>query len=680
MPPQARQGIVIRAMSSSTKPNMSPEQSARVARPASLAWAGPHHLVAASSLLVLCWAVVALALAVVGLLHWWLVVPITLVAFLSTRRWIPSGRGGWSPWFLAAVVISAAAGAVALAHPAEHIYTGRDSATYLATAGWLAEDGGLPVDVRDGPLGEFDQLEFDVPGFYDEPLGGTLRPQFMHAFPAMMGTLIDVGGVEAGVALNAFVGSLMLLLVYVLALRFVRPVLALVATASIGLSLVFLYYTRTSFSEPLMAVMVLGGIWLLPVAEERRDLRLGVIAGLLLGGATVIRLDGIVLLLPVTAYLLFRMRSGDESFTVVRGARLAMMGAAFVAIAESLYISPEYILGRRGQVLAVLLALALVFVVNEVIVRSGANLLWFATRHRRGLYWAVTSLLAVALLFGWLARPLISESTGPSYGIEVLQEREGLEIAPERNYAEMSVVWINWYMGPFFIVLGFAGAAVLAHQAAFGGRSGLWLFVSVLGVFATLYLWRPSINPDQIWAMRRYLPVVIPLGSISAVFAIEWAARHLRNRARTGLAMAVAVVGSLGLLVPPMVTSAPVWEFSGLTADFAAMCSDLSPDARILIIDGQSGSLGHRMSQSFRSYCGLEAAWIDRELEGEELGTIAASVDRRGGTLVTVRPAEPGDGTNLDEQYQFLEVTLSRPPGGFQVAHSPVSVETVPVG
>lgn len=652
--------------------------AASVAPSGDAPWSRPHHLVASTALLVLCWAMVGLTLALLGLLHWWLVIPLTLAAFFWSRRWIPTGEGRWNRWWLVAIVFSVAVGAVGLAHPGEHIYTGRDSGTYLATAGWLAQDGGLPVHVRDGAFGEFEELQYAVPGFYDGWSAGTLRPQFMHAFPAMMATLIDIGGVGAGVALNSVISSLLLLLVHVLALRFVRPSLAFVASATVGLSLVFLYYARTPFSEPLMAVMVVAGVWLLMVAEERLDLELGVIAGLLLGAATIVRLDGIVLLLPATAYMLFRMRSAGETATVLRKARVAMIFMAFVGIAESLYVSPAYILGRRGQVLAVLLVLALIFIVNEVLTRSGGSLLERVKGHRRRLYWAVTSLLAAALLFGWLVRPVVSESTGPSYGIEVMQEREGLEIQPERNYAEMSIVWIDWYMGPLFIVLGFLGVAALAHQAISGKRSSSdWLFVSVFTVFAVLYLWRPSINPDQIWAMRRYLPVVIPFGAISAAFAIQAGADYAKRRVGSGVATVAAVVASLGLMIPAVATSAPVWdiaEFSGLTADFEAMCSSVGSDARVLIIDEDTGSLGHRIAQSFRSYCGLEAAWVDSEPDADSLSAISAAVASRGGILVTVRPAAPGRGNHLDEGYEFLEVTLSRPPGGVQVSHSPVTV------
>ena len=67
-----------------------------------------------------------------------------------------------------------------------------------------------------------------------------------------------------------------------------------------------------------------------------------------------------------------------------------------------------------------------------------------------------------------------------------------------------------------------------------------------------LYITRPSIAPDHLWAMRRYLPTVMPAMTIAAAAAASWLAvaigsRQPRLRAPfVGVAVAALLVGFAG--------------------------------------------------------------------------------------------------------------------------------------
>ena len=37
-----------------------------------------------------------------------------------------------------------------------------------------------------------------------------------------------------------------------------------------------------------------------------------------------------------------------------------------------------------------------------------------------------------------------------------------------------------------------------------------------------IYLWRPSITPDHIWVMRRFVPLVLPAFLAMAGLAVAW--------------------------------------------------------------------------------------------------------------------------------------------------------------
>ena len=273
------------------------------------------------------------------------------------------------------------------------------------------------------------------------------------------------------------------------------------------------------------------------------------------------------------------------------------------------------------------------------------------------------TLFGLLLAYAWLVRPVAVEVEGGGYGLEVLQQREGLEIDGTRGYAEMSVVWLEWYQGAAFVVLGFAGAVLLAAEDldGSGGRPG-WLIVAVLAAFAVLYFWRPSINPDQIWAMRRFLTVVMPLGALAAAVAVDRATETVGRKIRTPLSSnATAGVLVLALLVPPVVASGPVWdvaEYKGLGSQFDELCDAVGSDGYVLVVGWDEGV---RWTQSLRSYCGAPAAWIEH-IDDQLLSEIRTDVEDAGGRFVLMSREGPGRAM-LDGPFNRLDISLSQRPG-----------------
>jgi len=53
-----------------------------------------------------------------------------------------------------------------------------------------------------------------------------------------------------------------------------------------------------------------------------------------------------------------------------------------------------------------------------------------------------------------------------SHVVAGLQLRQGLPVDGGRTYAEHSVVWMSWWVGPFALAIALVAAAVLAHRAA----------------------------------------------------------------------------------------------------------------------------------------------------------------------------------------------------------------------
>ncbi len=156
-------------------------------------------------------------------------------------------------------------------------------------------------------------------------------------------------------------------------------------------------------------------------------------------------------------------------------------------------------------------------------------------------------------MFAWLFRPSTGEARAAfPYALEEIQRREGLPIDATRTYAEFSMEWLSWYVGVPILLLGCLGVAAAVFRAL--GRDMSWSVRTAclsLLVPAAVYIYRPSINPDHIWAMRRFLPIVIPGFLISAMVVAGW----LTSRFRFGPAPLVPLMAATLLTFQPISTA-----------------------------------------------------------------------------------------------------------------------------
>ena len=100
-----------------------------------------------------------------------------------------------------------------------------------------------------------------------------------------------------------------------------------------------------------------------------------------------------------------------------------------------------------------------------------------------------------------------------------LQRIDKVPIDATRRYYENSLVWHSWYLGPLTLAAGIIGIALLTREVLRGRRGPKGLVVTAFVPVTAVYLANPSIFPDQIWVMRRFLPFVIP-GFILFAFVV----------------------------------------------------------------------------------------------------------------------------------------------------------------
>ena len=150
----------------------------------------------------------------------------------------------------------------------------------------------------------------------------------------------------------------------------------------------------------------------------------------------------------------------------------------------------------------------------------------------------------------------------PNSLVGFLQQAEGVVVDSARRYYEHSMEWLSWYLGPVTLALGVIGVAIAVWWVirGHGRRSGLALALGAFLAPTVLYLWRARAVPDQMWVMRRFLPVTIPGVALAcfAVLAMMW-------RTRDVILRVVAVLVGVAAVVAPAVALQPVWRTSTQT-------------------------------------------------------------------------------------------------------------------
>ena len=180
----------------------------------------------------------------------------------------------------------------------------------------------------------------------------------------------------------------------------------------------------------------------------------------------------------------------------------------------------------------------------------------------------------------------------------------------------MTVTWLGWYLGPVTVVLAVIGTALLVRQSIVRGRPEILVLLATLGVPALLYLIRPAITPDHVWAMRRFLPAVIPAALLMAGWLLPRVHRAaVRRWERVGVAVLVA-----GVLLAPLATWGSLittTEYGGRADQVATICAAVEGKRVVVVRNG-----GPPWLPTLRIMCDADVVEIGPGTTAEELAAI----------------------------------------------------------
>ncbi|HEV7962448.1 MAG TPA: hypothetical protein VGP57_07920 [Actinoplanes sp.] len=582
------------------------------------------RLTVAPALLLVSWLAVGLPLLMAGVFTPGLAIPLfvpvaALVLTFGLRAVRPpkTPAGQWGSWWTVAGVLAIAAAfcALQLLMYSEQIVVRRDPASYFNFATWLAGHGSLPIPSAARAFGGADPaLSFGSPAFYQR--GGVLVPQFMAGTPMILAPVGRLAGPYAMLAVMPVIGALAVLSFGGLTARLVGPRWAPVGALALALTWPMIMISRSIYSETAALVLMLGGL-ALTLDAVRADRRLpALFGGLALGLTILVRIDGLRDVLPVVAFagllVALRRRTGPPLL-------IGLVAGGGAGLLEAYVKSRPYLDYERASFVPLLYIAAAVVVVTAVasvlVRRRGLPDL---TRFRMPdlgvpATFAVMAFFAARPDFQIVRRvPRNPDDQANAAYIAALQKALGLPLDPNRQYYELSLHWVAWYIGVPAVLLATIGAGLLARKLLRRRRTD-WLLPYAVIVWTTVTtLWRPSITPDQPWASRRLAGVVLPGLLLLALWTVAWAVRRAR---RLGyghqIGGAVAVVGALLVMVPTVLTSAGMMfarTEQGEVAQARSLCRQIGPRASVLIVERVTAD---RFTQLIRGMCAVPTGRVE---------------------------------------------------------------------
>ena len=478
---------------------------------------------------VVAFGAVGLVTAIAGTYHAWLVFPLgalVWVGLLVLARPILTAPGASARnahlVSAAAVVFVAAMSLWNIRHASQHVLINRDGGAYTNAGRWIALHGNLRIAAATGPFAHQAGLTFGSFAMYTTP-NGTLSFQFAHLLPALLAEAHGLGGDRLMFAATPLLSGVALLAFFVAAWRLLRnPYVALAALVSFAFLLPEVSFSRDTYSEIPMQVLIFTGLWILADRQAFRRPRVALVAGLVLGMLQAARIDALAALTGLALLFAIMWLAADE-----HDRRPVALSAAACGIG----LVPGVVLGFTDVWLrsyAYLHALRSdVKLLGAAMVASsvGAVLLvvlvpLIARRIRRvphAVAWIAGAFVGVVGFGFWFARPRLQHVHGalnPLVG--GLQQAAHVTFDPTRTYAERTMTWMSWYLGPITVAAAVVGAALLVGMLV---RGKMWFAlagIAILGPSSVIYLWRPNISSDQIWVMRRYLFSALPLLTLLA--------------------------------------------------------------------------------------------------------------------------------------------------------------------
>ena len=501
-----------------------------------------------------------------------------------------------------------------LSYNAQTVYLYRDPGLYNTTAKWMMDNDNIAVPSIN-PFGEnnnlFTSSNAGVNILKDEP--GRLFTHGMHMLPSFTATVGRIIHESAALKTNIAIGAIALLSFYGFTRLFAKPRWAFLSMIALSLSLPMLYFSRDMYTEPLLMLFFFGMLSSLYYAKKQPNKLLWFISGFMAGATLMTRIDAYLILVAVAAYVSIYLLLSKKSYRLdsLKNSLVLLMGVlvtATLAWLDLTQLATAYYRFHDSLILLELLLLITVVIIGSIITLiywNDKKFMGFISGLYKKLPITQIVIALIITIFGFLlARPLYINKTN-FYEIQNIGGTQS--IVGQKSYTPNSfvydsgepvVLWSVWYLGLALSLLALIGLVLLVKKGSRDKTLLLLPFIISFVSLASLYFFKPNITPDQIWASRRILPIVLPGIAFLAAYGLSYI--DLRRSYTFVLYIAVGFI-----FITSVLDTSNFFinqkSNSPLLTQVNSFCEELPQDSAVLLI----GIMGLVGVQTINSYCGV---------------------------------------------------------------------------
>jgi Dolichyl-phosphate-mannose-protein mannosyltransferase len=497
----------------------------------------------------------------------------------------PGAGGRATRWDAGGLVLVLGSLALYAWRPAEYVLNSRDPGVYTLFADRLARTGALlHHDRLLGAVASFHPLleGKKYPGFYVHGQD-LVVPQFFPGPFAFLGFGNLVGGLWGSLYVVPVVGAFSVGVAFALGSEIFGRWAGLLGAALLATSYAQVWWARHPASEVMTQLLALAGLWLAVRFARNGDRLSGVLAGLLLGGMMLLRVDAFLAAAALPILFAYDLLVGRPIRRwLYPGVPLAVFAGVTLVYLNTVGARYLYVIYTEHHLKEALALWPFAVAVGAVLVGAGLYVRrrWGA---RIGAYLGVRGgrlalvgglCTAAVALWAYFVLPVPWESL------------------PDGSrhfdaYRAQILIRLLWFTTPLVAVLGLTGF-LLATLRLDASRT---LLLGAFLAFGALYAAIPNVAPDLPWATRRFVPMAFPVLCLLAGHAVVEAGGLLARawRPRAGLAFS----GGLAALALAwtVYTTLPILNFQELDGGVAAFerVEHEIPDAEVVYMEMPDG-------------------------------------------------------------------------------------------
>jgi hypothetical protein len=668
-------------------------------------------VVLAAALLLTSFGGIGLLLADLGIYRWWLALILAVPTLLTLFALVnPVLRVGGEVADRDTTTLERVCARIALAiaalsvlwnglNASQHAQINRDGGLFLNAGKWISSHGTLNVEPFAGPFAQSNAIV--VTSSHMKLEGSHLEFDLPHFLSAVLAQAHSYGGTRLMFLTVPLISGFALLAFYMLASRVTgHPIAALGAMTTLAFLMPQGWFSRDSTAEIPIQLLLFAAVWLLCDPRTLRGRGSAFTVGLLLGIVPALQTVGLVLLagLPVVFALLWVHTRRRDRDALRRGFRYAAVGIAtglLLAAFDMFRWNRSWwseIDDTVFRIVVVELLVAAIALGLVVLVRRPRVFAMVKELRPNGAI--VAGILVAVLGFAaWIIRPNVETTHGGRNEIVAnLQRLFQVTVDPTRRYAELTMRWVSWYLGPMTLLLAIIAAALLAVVLVRGEARLPVQVATVMLVPATLlFLWRPGVTPDQVWAAGRFLPAVFP-AMILLTFGVLYHFAVGSGSEFASQRYSIAIVIGTVAVAFPFVTIRDVsrmTEQRGLFYAITRTCDTLPSDSAAVVVPEVTSFAYLTIPQTLRGFCNVPVAVMKNPVDPNAVRELADAWRQEGKQLYvvteyaqTIRQIFPRARVRSSPRKRNpyrLEQTLTRRPSEYRPESFQLSTALVPI-